>query len=182
MIMRRRPRKVVVTKQERRQTEGGREGGTTSPVLAVRVRRARRRRRKRRRTTAAAGSTSAQPGLLCRRGRCIGGRRPRRLFADHLRMDLFQFPSLDLLGPEQRDEARGRRRLSTQAERGRARKGTYVQRCRRHRSRSSPAAAFCCSTSSMRLPMAARDSFKMATLSSRGMSPPESFKFFYARA
>lgn len=57
----------------------------------------------------------------------------------------------------------------------------YVQRCRRHRSMSSPAACFSIRTSSIRRPMAAKDSFNIATLSSRGMSPPDNFNCFFNR-
>jgi len=55
---------------------------------------------------------------------------------------------------------------------------TNVQRCRRHLSRSSPAACLVWSTCSIRRPMAARESFKMATLSSRGISSPDSLSCF----
>lgn len=60
------------------------------------------------------------------------------------------------------------------------RKGiTYVHRCRRHLSLSSPAACFVFRTCSIRRPMAARESFRMATLSSRGISSPDSLSCFW---
>jgi len=55
---------------------------------------------------------------------------------------------------------------------------TNVHRCLRHRSQSSPAASLVARTCSIRLPIAANESFKMATLSSRGISSPESFNCF----
>ena len=57
---------------------------------------------------------------------------------------------------------------------------THVQRCRRHLSLSSPTASFAFKTSSIRRPIAASESLRMATLSSRGMSSPESFSCFCA--
>ena len=55
---------------------------------------------------------------------------------------------------------------------------THVQRCLLHLSRSSPAACLASSTTSIRRPIAAKDSFRIATLSSRGMSPPDNFSCF----
>lgn len=56
---------------------------------------------------------------------------------------------------------------------------TNAHRCRFHRFVSSPLCAFSCNTASILFPIAASDSFRMATFSSRGMSPPESFRFFW---
>ena len=55
---------------------------------------------------------------------------------------------------------------------------TYVQRWRLQRSTSSPAARLFSRTWSIRRPIAARDSFNMATLLSLGISPPDNLSCF----
>ena len=93
-------------------------------------------------------------------------------------MNFLQFTCLDLLWPKEGDKTSSQSvkfgLLSFKCI------STHVQRCRRHLSRSSPAASFAFRTSSMRRPIAASESFKMATLSSRGMSSPDSFSCFCA--
>ena len=58
---------------------------------------------------------------------------------------------------------------------------TYVHRCRLHLSQSSPFACFACNTASIRRPIAARESLRIATLSSLGISSPESLSCFLGK-
>lgn len=91
-------------------------------------------------------------------------------------MYLFQLGGFDLFRPEECHEpGRDGEDIATNKV-GR----TYVHKCLRHLSLSSPAACFAFNTSSMRRPIAASESFKMATLSSRGMSSPDNLSCFYS--
>jgi hypothetical protein len=99
---------------------------------------------------------------------------PRRsFFHDHFCMNLLQLGSLNLLRPEECHEPRNSEDITTDKVRQ-----TYVHKCLRHLSLSSPAACFAFNTSSMRRPIAARESFRMATLSSRGISSPDNLSCF----
>lgn len=60
-------------------------------------------------------------------------------------------------------------------------KMTYVHKCFLHLSVSSPAEALFCNTDSIRRPIAAKESLSIATLSSLGISSPDSLSCFCDR-
>lgn len=114
----------------------------------------------------------AWPSLLGRRSfwRCSS-----TLLHDHLCMDFFQFRGFDFLGPKQRHKpdknGSGSNNVDNEED-------THDQRYFFHFSASSPAAFFCFTTWSIRRPIAPRESLRIATFFSRGMSSPESLRSF----
>lgn len=118
----------------------------------------------------------------CTRAWLLGtgiGRCPRStlVFHHHLRVDLFKLRCLDFLRPKKRHETSGRA-IPSDMNITNPKTMTHLQRCLRHLCLSSPAASFWLRTCSIRRPMRDRESFKIATLSSRGMSSPDNLSCF----